>query len=869
MANFNPGLQPTADPDYERSVGNVNLINAEAQNKSVDSAKWDAFFKSVSKGISLADKAVASSAKEEVQAGYEGLNQKYGLDADSTLQGEVPVSPSAVAQDQPPRSEQNRIASDLKRAQAAYDQGKFSYSRYYAELENIMKGVKSRYPGYSDIIDKQVESITGVTPANALAKARMSEFNQLQAQATEKLDAKEKFILNNADELTPAQRSDLNSGKMSVDEAVKNIWDRQGEVKDVQRTIHNLSMKKAENDLTSQEAEKGAGDVTYGIHRMAMEDVSTLANKAKEDIEKGTYDPSRYGLLLEQTKLSFQQKATQAIEQGVGNSLPFEKKQKLINDAVSNFDNIAKVFTSKDSGMLDYLKTDIEAMKNKDLRTILNDPQAGIPLRSIQAAQAAAGPQVAGLLVDKMNKVGSLGASIEGALTRSATPAQREDAISKKLTMDQTVNMGLGNLEKANPLKHIEDLKSLGKDSPFAITRSLGMWRDSLTNPQYGEAWNRNSASTIFGKDNQEFLSKAFKDPYSRSVAYGILTSPEVTVAMQKLKGTQEYENYKEWAYNGYIQVLKDSTHRLSAVVNRPYLDLKFNEENGHFDLVPSKLGLEAASKYGASNAVQASVILEKLLGKGISEDVRRLNSSTDNISKILEGDKYRTPEQLKNLVHSLAVSTSGEKKGLWTWMAQQMMATQDIVDKSPDDLEFGGKHPNFTKASGTNGEPRSGLVSLIESDPGRALEAISKGESDSDYNRLVNRKGSREASRAPLVDMTVGEVLAYQGGMKASGHPSTASGKYQIIRGTLRSLVREGVVSLDEKFNMEAQDRAAEALLKRRGLDDYLGGKIPLSRFMRNLGDEWEILKVSPTAYSRTKEELEKLRDSKLSSEE
>ena len=868
MANFNPGLNPTGDPDYER-VGNVDLVNVQANNRAANASRWDSFFKTASQGIKLADKSVQEASKEDVKAGYEGLNQKYGLDADSTLQGEAVTNPS-IAADQPPKAEQSRVDSDLRRIQAAYDQGKFSQSRYYAELENIMKGVKSRYPGYSDIIDKQVENVTGVTPANALAKARMNEFNALQSQATEKLNTKEKFVLDNADELTPAQRSDLQSGKMDLDTAVNNIQNRQGEIKEIQRSIYELNLKKSRNELTSQEAEKGAGEVTYGIHRMAMEDVSTLASKAKEAIDKGTYDPAQYGLLLEQTKLAFQQKAMQAVENGVGNSLPFEKKQKLISDAVANFDNIAKVFTSKDSGMLDYLHSDIEAMKNKDLRTILNDPSAGIPLRAIQAAQSAGGPQVAGLLVDKMNKVGSLGTSIEGALTRG-TPSQKNDPVSKTLTMNQVVSMGTSvAIGSADPLELIKNLNITGKDSPFAVTRTLGMWRDSLTDPKFGDQWQKNSAATLFSSDNKEFLTKAFKDSYSRGIAYGILTSPEVTTAMQKLKGTPEYENYKEWTYNGYIQVLKDSTHRLSAIVDRPYLDLKFNEENGHFDLVPSKLGLEAARKYGASGGVQASVLLEKLLGKGISEDVRRLNSATDNVSKVLEGDKYRTPEQLKNLVASLAMSTQGEKKGVWTWMAQQMMATEDILKKNPDNLEFGGTHPNFTKASGTDGEPRSGFTSLIESgDYGGALEAlkgvISRGESGEDYNRLVNKGDSSEAFRAPLTGMTVGEVLNYQRGMKAEGHLSSASGKYQIIRGTLQSLVNEGVVSTEDKFDKNTQEKAAEALLKRRGLDDYLKGRMPLRSFLRNLGDEWEIIKVNKKVAKRVASELQTLKDNQI----
>ena len=103
--------------------------------------------------------------------------------------------------------------------------------------------------------------------------------------------------------------------------------------------------------------------------------------------------------------------------------------------------------------------------------------------------------------------------------------------------------------------------------------------------------------------------------------------------------------------------------------------------------------------------------------------------------------------------------------------------------------------------------------------------DAFSHAESSNDYNRLVT-PASGKYTTAPLTDMTIAQVLQYQNGMRGAGFPSTAAGKFQIIQGTLKSLVDEGVVKLTDKYSPENQEKLAEALLERRGMSDFMAGK-------------------------------------------
>lgn len=120
----------------------------------------------------------------------------------------------------------------------------------------------------------------------------------------------------------------------------------------------------------------------------------------------------------------------------------------------------------------------------------------------------------------------------------------------------------------------------------------------------------------------------------------------------------------------------------------------------------------------------------------------------------------------------------------------------------------------------------------------GNLLDFIGKYESKGDYNKLV---GGR--SDPTLTTKTVGEVLQMQGQMLRGGHESTAVGKYQIVRKTLQGLVKSGVVSLTDRFDKNTQDRLGTALLKRRGLDSYLSGKMDADTFADNLSKEWAAL--------------------------
>lgn len=133
-----------------------------------------------------------------------------------------------------------------------------------------------------------------------------------------------------------------------------------------------------------------------------------------------------------------------------------------------------------------------------------------------------------------------------------------------------------------------------------------------------------------------------------------------------------------------------------------------------------------------------------------------------------------------------------------------------------------------------------SNVRDTVNNPPDGLLSFIADHESNGDYDAYYNYH-----NRAPvdLTSMSINEVLQWQRQYVNSGSASSAAGRYQIIRGTLESLVDEMGLTGREPFDEAMQDRMAIALLERRGLDDFLEGRISEARFMRNLSQEWASL--------------------------
>jgi len=112
-------------------------------------------------------------------------------------------------------------------------------------------------------------------------------------------------------------------------------------------------------------------------------------------------------------------------------------------------------------------------------------------------------------------------------------------------------------------------------------------------------------------------------------------------------------------------------------------------------------------------------------------------------------------------------------------------------------------------------------------------------------YNETL-AYGAYTGGDVDLVSMTLNQIDALQ--TKMLKHPknklrSSALGRYQIIRTTLRTLRQLMGLTGAELFDRDCQDRMACFLLGQRGVDKYLAGRLKEDTLLFNLAMEWASL--------------------------
>ena len=119
-------------------------------------------------------------------------------------------------------------------------------------------------------------------------------------------------------------------------------------------------------------------------------------------------------------------------------------------------------------------------------------------------------------------------------------------------------------------------------------------------------------------------------------------------------------------------------------------------------------------------------------------------------------------------------------------------------------------------------------------------LDLIARVESKGNYNAYFGNAGNTSIK---FTEMSIADVLSWQEDFIAAGHPSSAVGRYQIISTTLKGLVQQLAIDVNQPFDEAMQDRMAIALLERRGATEYVNNQIDGRQFAAELAKEWAAL--------------------------
>jgi muramidase (phage lysozyme) len=124
-------------------------------------------------------------------------------------------------------------------------------------------------------------------------------------------------------------------------------------------------------------------------------------------------------------------------------------------------------------------------------------------------------------------------------------------------------------------------------------------------------------------------------------------------------------------------------------------------------------------------------------------------------------------------------------------------------------------------------------------------LNLISEKESNGNYNAVIGHINGYHGK--DLSTMTIKEIYSLMDEVlyvHVPRMPSTAMGRYQIIRKTMKSLVEIMKLNIDTvKFTNELQDKMAVELLKMRNYQKWWLRKMTNIDFAHHLSKEWASL--------------------------
>jgi hypothetical protein len=545
-------------------------------------------------GAEAADTTVQEDIADDVYKIYDETNADFGLDAavvqSQDAMGKTPTMPQEIA-------DAEGHWNLLSRAAAS---GKLKPMHYWGRLENEVKALRQKYPGYRPQIDNIVSSITGATPANALRASLMSELDAAQEGKSNDM----KFIDANSDHLSPASYQRVLSGEVSVTEAKLEIQRNRSKKETLAVGAAELAAEAALGKNVSDKA------ITYGATLQ-----SEMTNAMWQDITKGIgKDFNQFRTKVKQfwenDKVldATEQEELMRLHSGLLSthsqmldeiwSKPGPEGQSLMgmasnrvgdmnalkDQSKSEFKTVLdSMMTAEGSGILTLNAATISAMQTSEGAKLLRDHET---IRRVSGAKAAGvGDFINAAVAATPNFFTDITTALTGALLAetAAPPPNDPDAPPRPLQ------------------EQLGDLRKLEEKQQGAATRFV--WQNTInlaTSDEVDPSVSARAAGVLFKPDNNDFL-KNF-DQKDWMTIFGMMVSPNMTKKMIKLgkEYPETFTNYRNWVLDKFPKMFqKDATDaaRLSQTTHG-VLTALYNEETSQVDVIVKTEGIDEMSLY-------------------------------------------------------------------------------------------------------------------------------------------------------------------------------------------------------------------------------------------------------------------------------
>ena len=637
MANFNPQIQVTNDPNFTRATSPIdvpdsikprgveeNRILPKGQEIGDRSAEYEgkaAGYAAESEGnsmkamgdlfaniVGIGDfigkdgvQMVRKDIEDRVYQVADAERQRYTAELEaikargggSTGVGVANLMDSNAEMTEDVPDEISELPETLGTLQAANQAGKLTKTDYNARLLAAAKDIRARYPGFKNEIDQEFAKVTGQNPANAYVQSLIRDINSKAGAVNSESNKLQTFIM---------QRSGFQGAREASQKVQTGEWGRSDVIKwaaPQEQFRIAIENKKAIYDSTKMDNEEkkrsasellsytvGGTAITAvndfmqkeGLNSEADADAMAARNKAggisaQEWVEKGDRWNAKY-LQMRQAMLNDAQK------HGLTRTLGLEEVTKQIDAGLKPMQDIRDRIFAKDSGGIYKTAQSIRAMGDEDTRNLLTDSIVGGDFRAIQTMQRIGGDNY--LQSENLRKIVDGLSGRYGEYQKRMIQAIQTQTDMKNAGVPLTLNRIFDEYNTKMKDATSNEKRKMNNSVISEITR--------IADPNVPDAIKVNYAITAFSPSNRGFISRLNPEAVDsqgneikgQNAVFQKLTSPEITKEMARLGKTNPelWKNYVDWTKETLGNELLRREMSMLGEIRNPAVKVGWDSDN-------------------------------------------------------------------------------------------------------------------------------------------------------------------------------------------------------------------------------------------------------------------------------------------------
>lgn len=715
---FNPGVKAVDPGDYTKLthvIEQPKFISTTGQALSQGGDILEG-------GIKATDEVVKAKVRDDVHEAVDpqrdafakGLTNVKTALVDSKQQASllqrVDVNGQPIAtEEQTPKNlpeDLKRLPQTLSALQGASlsGGGKVSETYYYGRLAQITTDLRSKYPtGYRDYIDKQVEGITGVDPANAYIKSIISDINHgLTEGKTERNNLIAQYEKNWGMPGVDHMINGIRSGTISLPTATTWLNNALGRKYEIENNKAEMDNSKTTDEYRAQKA----ADVAQGIAAQHVTDgLATMFTmggysdiKSVSDLKKSNITSDKaieLGNVVEAGKLDLETGLRNKffMPQAKSENNPFgyslarimgaDKANKIIDDNMKIHASVVKFLKGGDISLAATATHLVKAQQDEATKYLYTHTELGRDALLVHSINASFGDQTT--------------AAVFGSTLTATMPAKFQAYVASK-----NVNAAAGapnpQTGEVPTLKgDVEDARSKGLTGKLLGTTNEEFVRhvEMIADPKTPAELKKRYVDYAFKPSNAGYIRQmesASIDPITGKPStdgkfsmFRRLTSPDMTDAIKAL-GPEAWNKYKDTIQSAYsLEVFQPAVQQLNSIQNNPDAVLSWDETNHRFGLdIGRNKNLQHPSNeprfhLGFDNRPENDPAIQKA-----RRTIQELNSAIYNISHLAVAEGRDPTTYIMDILTHPSMGfdpTLGTTSG----MPQKMM---DAINAGKQDVE-------------------------------------------------------------------------------------------------------------------------------------------------------------------------------------